>query len=379
MGGAEHFLLDYFKHVDFDKYEIILGTTENPYKNYLNDLDLPVEVVKLPEIAGNNDLRIFHKYWSFFRAIGPDCVIFNQFELKSFLLPEVIAAWLITRNNAFMILHSQPEMFQGYQSKLHLGFLPGLGLQWRKRRYYQKVLIKFCRKMLVVSELMREALVKNFAFPKRKIETVNHGVDTQLFKPSLINKKRIRAQLKIPSEDIVIVSTCRLAPIKRVDRIISSFITFASERKDIHLLIVGTGIDRNKLHGLVEKIGGAVMDRVYFLGFQKDVLGFLQASDVYMLTSDSEGFPIATLEAMSCGLVPIVTACGGPQEIIQNGITGYLTEKNTVGVKQGLREVLNLNKSEMQLIAANCRKMIAGQYELESRVRNAFRILDMLN
>ena len=92
----------------------------------------------------------------------------------------------------------------------------------------------------------------------------------------------------------------------------------------LRLDIVGDGSEKSDLMWLCEDLN--LSGSVRFLGFQNDVTSFLKQADAFVLPSFSEGFSIALVEAMLCGLPSIVTKIGGPSEIIEEGKTGYLID-----------------------------------------------------
>ena len=76
--------------------------------------------------------------------------------------------------------------------------------------------------------------------------------------------------------------------------------------------------------GLRDELG--LQNSVQFIGFVNDPADFLSNLDMFLLSSISEGFSIATIQAMAAGLPSIVTRSGGPQEIITHGQTGWMVE-----------------------------------------------------
>lgn len=92
-----------------------------------------------------------------------------------------------------------------------------------------------------------------------------------------------------------IVSIARLTAQKRLDRLIAAFAHVRS--KDTKLLILGEGEDRAILSDQIDHLG--LKDRVFMPGYVKDVSAVLHSSDLFVLTSDYEGFPAALLEAMA--------------------------------------------------------------------------------
>ena len=79
-------------------------------------------------------------------------------------------------------------------------------------------------------------------------------------------------------------------------------------------------------------------NKILFMGNVDNVGDYLKMSDIFVLSSDNEGFGIALVEAMATGLICVATKCPGPNEIIQDGVNGFLVEKNAEGVLDGLKK-----------------------------------------
>ncbi len=92
---------------------------------------------------------------------------------------------------------------------------------------------------------------------------------------------------------------------------------------DAQLLLIGDGVMKEQLQARAKKLG--IEHRVRFLGKRKNPYKYLARSDVFLLTSKSEGFPNVLVEAMAVGLPVIATDCpSGPAEILGNGKFGML-------------------------------------------------------
>jgi glycosyltransferase involved in cell wall biosynthesis len=92
--------------------------------------------------------------------------------------------------------------------------------------------------------------------------------------------------------------------------------------KETHLVIIGNGELRSQLEEQVREYG--LTDVVHFMGDRDDVHNLLASLDYFVLTSITEGFSIALLEACAAGLPVIATNVGGNSEIIRHGETGLL-------------------------------------------------------
>ena len=87
-------------------------------------------------------------------------------------------------------------------------------------------------------------------------------------------------------------------------------------------LIVGDGPDRTAVEAEIRRLG--VEDRVQLAGERSDVPELLAASDVFVLSSRSEGLPVSVLEAMAAELPVVASGVGGLAELVDDGATGIL-------------------------------------------------------
>ena len=94
----------------------------------------------------------------------------------------------------------------------------------------------------------------------------------------------------------------------------------------IHFIIAGDGVLKEEIHALAAQL--QMQGYLHFAGMQTDVRPYLKAMDIFMMTSEFEGLPLALLEAMSMGCMPACTAAGGIAELIENNINGVLVPVN---------------------------------------------------
>lgn len=380
IGGAERLQMDYFRHTDYDKHSVIFAVSNDVFSAYFKKEGLPVKVVQLPQIKyAERFFKKFMTFYKFLKEIRPDCVVINQFWLKSFRLSEFAAAFMASGGNVYMFVHDYPPAHPEFKPKTHFGILPGLGLWWRKERLLQTLLVYFTKYTIAVSRATAEVLHKSHRFPEKKIKVVYHGVDVGKFSPSAESRAKFREDLNIPDSDKIIVSTARLETIKRIDRLIEAFGILARERKDIRLILVGTGSQYSELTKIANSLNKDIRQRVQFMGFQENVADILQAGDIYVLPSDSEGLPIACLEAMACGLITVVTDCGSSKEVINHGMSGFIVEKSREGVLEGLQKALGLPEEEKNKMSDSARRFVLENFDLEKNVKYGLGLLKINN
>jgi glycosyltransferase involved in cell wall biosynthesis len=217
----------------------------------------------------------------------------------------------------------------------------------------------------------------SYGYPKEKIAIAYHGVDVERFSPSPANKIRWRRERGIPEDACVIVSTARLAREKRLERLIRAFAALSRDRQDLWLLMAGDGPLRKELEDSADSTGAG--DRIRFLGLVDDVPGLLQASDLFVLPSDREGLSVSLTEAMSAGLVCIVTDIPGSNEVIRHGENGFLVEPSDRGVFDGLEKALKMDDRRRRLVADQARATVKNIFEKGKSIANIFRLLDIGN
>ena len=136
-----------------------------------------------------------------------------------------------------------------------------------------------------------------------------------------------------------IVAVGRVDENKNHEMIIRAFARITKDFPDTTLKIYGDGDCRTRLQRLVEELGLA--DRVSLPGVQENIPDKLYESSIFVLSSNSEGMPNALLEAMCMGIPSISTdcPCGGPGELIKDGVNGFLIP---VGGEQELESRLRI-------------------------------------
>lgn len=111
----------------------------------------------------------------------------------------------------------------------------------------------------------------------------------------------------------------RLDLIKRVDLLLEGIYR---AKGNWNLIIVGSGDQEDELKKISSYL--KLDDRVTFLGWQDDPWELVKESDIFVMTSEHEGYPLAVIEALSMGMTVISTPVDGVVDVINPGVNGYL-------------------------------------------------------
>lgn len=150
------------------------------------------------------------------------------------------------------------------------------------------------------------------------------------------------SKFKINPDTKIFLHVARFHEAKNQKMLISAFNKLIADGKNISLVILGTGFDEGKGLELKQKAN----ERIHFLGTKTNVGDYMVASDYFVLSSEWEGLPISLIEAMSVGLVPIVTPAGGIKDVVKNGVNGFISsdfseDRFMDTIKQALSEPLD--------------------------------------
>jgi glycosyltransferase involved in cell wall biosynthesis len=183
-------------------------------------------------------------------------------------------------------------------------------------------------RILVVSEASRREYLENFRCRAEKVVTIRGGVDLSRF-AHLPDRETARRAVGLPPDAIVAVSVGRLCRGKGQDAAIAATALARGAVTGLKLLLVGDGEMRSELQALVRDRGLAA--DVVFAGHRSDVDVVLAAADLLVQASESETLSLTVLEAMAAGLPVVSTDCGGPREIVEDGVTGRLVPTGDPG------------------------------------------------
>jgi glycosyltransferase involved in cell wall biosynthesis len=228
-----------------------------------------------------------------------------------------------------------------------------------KRRFH--VLCEGVDSFVVIShEIDQELTALGVPPPKRVF--VPNGVDTKTFAPLVDSQKQqLRAQLSLPADDPLVVYVGRLTSEKRVDHLIQIWPMIRTIFSQAQLLIVGTGPEEPRLRSQSRSVPG-----VRFTGQVEDALPYLQAADLFVLPSATEGLSNSLLEALSVGLPVLATSVGGTPDVIAHGENGYLIPPDDLPALEAGLTVLLSDSALRGRLGAQGRRRIQADFSLES-------------
>lgn len=169
-----------------------------------------------------------------------------------------------------------------------------------------------------VSNYLKAETVAHFDVPPERIVVIPNFVDTEVYDRS---KYRCHKKFLGATGQKLVMHISNFRSVKRVRDVVKIFGKI-QEHIPSRLVFVGDGPDRPEAADQVASLGLA--DRVVFLGKQDSVAELLACADLFLLPSESESFGLSALEAMSSGVPVVATSVGGLEEVVEEGVAGFL-------------------------------------------------------
>ena len=169
--------------------------------------------------------------------------------------------------------------------------------------------------VVTVSEANARYISNSFGVAPNHIRVIPCGVDTDRFRPT-------NERTEIP----VIVCVARLNPVKNLGLLLQACALLQTRGLRFRCVIIGDGPCRKELETIRAELGLEHAVELFGAADQSVVLTWWRRAAIAVLTSHSEGMPVCLMEAAACGVPVVATAVGGVPELVQDGVTGLLTQ-----------------------------------------------------
>lgn len=166
------------------------------------------------------------------------------------------------------------------------------------------------------------ALYRPYLREDIRLAVIPNCVDTKRFCPSAELRAAARQQWGMPADALVIGAVARLSPQKRPEALVALLHTLRADFSTLYLVLAGTGPLEEDVRKIAVSLG--VERFVVFTGYQDHIEKLMPALDVHLLLSRREGFGIATIEAMACGVPAVASAVPGNTDVLSGCAGGLL-------------------------------------------------------
>lgn len=216
--------------------------------------------------------------------------------------------------------------------------------RWLSRHKYNHPAI---RRIVCVSQAVAEVLSPTLRAPE-KLQVIHSGIDLGRFLPRQ-SPGRLRSELGLPANQWLVGNVAALTQQKDYFTFLRTVATLGSDFP-ARFVIIGQGPQALALQAYADEWG--VSDRVYFLGFRRDIGTVLPELDTLLFPSEKEGLGTTLLDAMAAGVPIVATEVGGIPEVVLPGKTGLLAPVRDAEALAGqVRRIFEEEELRKRLVA----------------------------
>jgi glycosyltransferase involved in cell wall biosynthesis len=311
IGGAERVTVDLMRSMDRSRFEmtIVLLTKAG---EFLEQVPSDVRIVDLKRRNRFSSPRLVLRLALLLLQSRPDTILGVMTTANVF----VVLAAMLTGFSGRIVLNEQLANFSAFRkSGETYGRIAGPLI---------RLLYRFANAVIVASQGVGRELVRHYGVPANKTCVIHNPVDSGRI---LALSKEFPVSSK--GGKPLIVSCGRLVKQKNYAMLVQAFHE-VRRHEPCQLLLIGDGPERNSLEVLSRQLG--VHEDVCFAGAQRNPYPMIARGNVFVLSSEYEGFGVAIVEAMSLGKPVIATRCpAGPEEILAPSGCGILVDVGDVG------------------------------------------------
>jgi N-acetylgalactosamine-N,N'-diacetylbacillosaminyl-diphospho-undecaprenol 4-alpha-N-acetylgalactosaminyltransferase len=297
-GGAEKIVVTIINKLQKENYEVELICLE---KNNFYNLSKDIKIKYLTNNSGKNNgiKKLFE-------------IPFLAFKLKNYIKENDIqivqshlyrANYINVLSNILGAKHQTQIVNHGIASRYKIKGLLGKINLFLIRNLYSKA-----NMIITISKEMKNDLNNLFLFKNKQL-VINNPYDIEN-----INRLKIQENTKFvfDSKKKYLITMGRLIKLKKYDDVIKSLKNLP---ENVELILLGEGEEKENLKILAKELN--LKERTHFIGNVKNPFKYLSKADIFILSSETEGFPNSLIEALACGLPVISTDCiSGPREIL---------------------------------------------------------------
>lgn len=346
IGGAEVMLGNLLRHIDTKRFNCMLCC----YKKSGDVIDLlrkNCEKIKLLDASGDIRSQLRH------------IVTRNKIDLAYITsyrhLPEAVA---LNSTGCRIVYHMHNLLAHTHRR-----------LTCKERNVVLKSILCLSDKVIACSNAVRSQF--DFLAPGMSVEVVYNGVEIGEFSRRDQRKRKgtLKAEYHIPQGVKTVATIGRVEPQKEQRRFVRACRKVNEKLSNASFFIIGSCYHKAFLGVLQREISRLSLRNMFITGFAHDIASNLHDTDVVVLPSSNEGFPVSLLEGMAAGKAVIGTDTGGTRELIKHGRTGILVAPGSENKLADAIIFLLTHDRYRERLGRNAQEEIRRKYPLHLFVR----------
>lgn len=245
-------------------------------------------------------------------------------------------------------------LYRGYSANVH----------WYDPTLYFKLLHPRADYIICNSEGVATIMREKGKVSNDKLVVINKGHKLEWYED--VEEHDIRKELGLPADALVVVLVANNRTMKGTKYLMEST-KFLEPNANMHIVLVGKDLDNEESISILKD--SPFKDHVHFLGFRKDALNIVKSCDIFLLTSiKGESITKSVIEAMSLGVVPVISDIIGNKELVIHEESGLIVpSKDSKGFAVALTRLYK-DRNLLAKIKANAPQRIATRLSHEQTI-----------
>ncbi len=358
-GGAENHLKDLIsKQVEYGGFEVSCAYLKGDgyWSGMLKDLGCDVHALGMDRYGQLGPAWRLHKL---IKAFAPDVIHAHlapaELYTRLALLGDNRTPMVISRHN-------------------HNRFYGGFGAE-RVERW----VVSRAQRFIGISESVRRHFSKCIPEISARFEVVPYGIDTvPVASVSRSQALQLRSEWGVGVDAVLFGTVARLVPVKALHTLLEGYAALRTQSPslNIKLVLVGAGPLESDLKARAASLG--LGDSVIWAGFRQDIPVVMNALDIFVLTSLSEGFGLVLLEAMSASKPVISTNVSALPEIVLEGKTGMMVPPENPVALAGAMQVLAQDADMRERFGKAGFERAVSNFSLDAMLRDTIKIYEQV-
>lgn len=372
------------KRVLYLIYQLVGGGAEKVLVDIVNNMDeFLYDITVMTIVDCSKDAHVLNsniKYKYIFKGKYKEDRLFFKFFNKA--QPHFLHEKFVTEKYDIEIaaLEGIPaKIISGCKSsstkKIAIIHADASNIAWPTKRYksfnqeYESY--KSFDKLIFVSNSTLNRFIEKFEIDTNKTIVIYNPLDIKNIK--MQSKESFNDFYR--RQDILFCAIGRLEKVKGFDRLIEAFNIIQKKYKNIELLIIGEGEERNNLVKMIANY--ELNNKITLLGYRSNPYKYLKDSDCYICSSRSEGLSTTVIESMILGVPIITTDCGGMDELLYDYSNSIICNNDINGLIRGMEKFLcNYEKEVSDMNHCSSEKDIESKFSFDSYFEKLKIIID---
>jgi glycosyltransferase involved in cell wall biosynthesis len=253
------------------------------------------------------------------------------------------------------------------KNKTPLVFTKHIGSYIIKKDFFHNKIYNRVNLAIAISSVIKNNLIETTTLTEDKIKIIFNGVDLEIYNPENADRNKIRNELSIAENEILIGMTGRFSRGKGHEEFLLAANNLNKKFSYLKFVVVGeASYGEDEYANSVKQFAfNYQLKNVYFIGFRSDIPDVLAAMDIFAFPSHSESFGIALIEAMAMFKPSVCSNSEGVLDIAVDNETSYLFKvKDENDLMEKLKQLI-LDSDKRKNFGNNARKRVTELFDLE--------------